>query len=199
MVKAETLENVVWNKFCEAVKNPCLITEQVARLKDKALKNRDNIVGSIESIDRKLKDTENEETRLLDAYRENIISMDQLKKQMVKVQAKKKQLEEEKRVLVIKQENTFSPILVKKSIIDYCKLLEKRLDSPKDDFEGKKYLLSLAVNKIVLDGNTVRIKGILPTYIQGRPVFSDIVSMTSGRCAHLQQLPQMPFWHVPGL
>ena len=199
MVKAEDLEGVVWNKICEAIKNPRLLMEQVDRLKDKATKSNESIIKDIESIDRELIDIGNEENRLLDAYRENVISKEQLKDQMAKVQNKRSQLEQQKQALVVKHETSVPPILIKRSITDFCKLVKKRLDSLKDDFDGKRYLLSLAINKIVLEGKTVRIKGIIPSDAQKRPLLSNIAYTPLAHCGHQKQLPRVPSSHAPDL
>ena len=83
--------------------------------------------------------------------------------------------------LLAKQGSESSAHLTKRSIKDYCQQIERRLDSLRNDFEGKRYLLSLIVNGIVLEGKRVKIKGIIPAYTQERPAFSDIAS-TSSRC-----------------
>lgn len=183
MVKAGDLESVVWDKFCEAIKNPRLITEQVIKLKEKEQRGRVNIAEDAEAIDRELMNTENEETRLLDAYRERVISMEQLKDQMAKIQENKKQLEKEKQELLAKQENSLSPLTAEKTINDYCRQIESRLEGLKEDFGGKRYLLSRALNSVILEGKNVRIRGIIPTYPQEQPIFGNIVSTTSARCA----------------
>ena len=193
-VKTEALDQVVWDKFCEAIKDPRLITEQIPKLKEKAVKNTDSIVKDIESLDKDLKDTGNEESRLLDAYRENILSIEQLKDQMTKIQEKKKQVEQEKQSLLVKRENGMSPSAARKTIYDYCQQIEKRLDGLKDDWDGKRYLLSRAVNRIVLNGKQVRIKGIIPAY---RPqetfAIGNIASTISEYYACHQPLPPALF------
>jgi hypothetical protein len=66
--------------------------------------------------------------------------------------------------LLAKQNNSVNAQTTKKTINDYCRHIERRLDALSNDFEGKRHLLSLALNRVVLDGNTVRIKGIIPAY-----------------------------------
>lgn len=166
MVKAQDLESAVWDKFCEAVKNPRLIIEQVAKLRDKETKSRDNITKDIEVIDKDFKNTETEENRLLDAYRQNAITMEQLKDQMAKIQDRKKELEQGKQALLKRQDSGISHVSAKKTINDYCSQIERRLNGLHDDFEGKRFLLSLAINRIVLEGRRVRINGKIPTYNQ---------------------------------
>jgi len=198
MVKASDLESVVWNKFCEAIKNPRLITEQVIKLKEKEQRGRVNIAKDMVVIDRELKNTENEEARLLDAYREQVISMEQLKDQMAKIQEKKKQLDKEKQELLTKQEGSHSPVDAQKTINDYCRQIESRLEGLKEDFEGRRYLLSRALNEVILEDKKVRIRGIIPTYPQEQPVFGNIASTMSGCCVLLRPPPPLPFWRNIG-
>lgn len=198
-VRAEKLESVVWDKFCEVIRNPKLIEEQINRLKEKQEKGRSNIGRDIEAIDKELKGMEGEENRLLDAYREHIITIDQLKDQMAKVQEKKKLLDQEKQGLLSKQESSISKLSVKKTINDYCKQVERRLDSLKDDFDGKSYLLHLAINKIVVDGNKVRIKGIIPTApVEGPTQDDGNLSTILGRCVRRLLRPRGRASRAPG-
>jgi len=187
MVKSEDLEGIVWSRFCEAMRNPRFITEQVMKLKEKRMESRYVIAKDIEDIDKEFKNIETEEARLLDAYREQIISMEQLKEQMAKIQEKKKQLEKDKQGLLVKQDSSFAPQNTKKTIVDYCRQIERRLEGLRDDFEGKRYLLSRALNKIILEDKKVRIRGIISTHPQEYPTFGNIDSTMSGCCASLQR------------
>ncbi|MDP8289786.1 MAG: recombinase family protein [Candidatus Susulua stagnicola] len=185
MVKAENIEKVVWDKFCEAIKNPRLITEQVAKLKEKVGRSKDTLKRDVKAIDKDIKNIDDEESRLLDAYREKVITMEQLKEQMAKVKERRGQLGEEKQKLSSKQESSQSLISSKSTIKDYCKQIERRLNNVKDDFNGKRYLLSLAINKISLRNKEVTIKGIIPAY----PIHNKSVLPHSGNIASL-----IPLW-----
>ncbi len=198
MVKTEVLDKIVWSKFCEAIKNPALITKQLTKLKEKTVKNESNITKDIELLDQEIEDASIKENRLLDAYRENIITKEQLKEQMIKIREKKALLQKEKQGLVSKQENAFSSSLAKRTIQDYCNQIERRLDSLDNDFEGRRYLLSLALNKIVLDGKTVKIKGIIPIINQESNPSCNIASTTSGYCACRLPRLQLPVWQNIG-
>jgi site-specific DNA recombinase len=199
MVKASTLDDIVWDKVCEAIKNPRLITNQIAKLKGKAVKNRFNIENDIKSIMKDFKSTELKENRLLDAYRENVIDMEQLKEQMMKIKVKKEQLQKDQQTLIDRQKATISTISVNRTLRDYLKLIRNRLDIINGDFESKRYLLSLAVNEVILKDNTVSIKGIIPTNTQEKQVDCNIASQSSARYVPLRQRPQTPVWHAPVL
>jgi len=176
MVKAGDLDKVVWDKFCEAIKNPRLITEQVAKLDAIRFRSKNTLQDEITKSDKSLANIQEEENRLLDAYRQKIITIEKLKEQMAMVQTRKKLLDEEKQKLATERQEGLSPSLVKKTIKDYCLQIEKRLNKLENDFDGKRHLVSLAINKVILDGKNVRIRGIIPAYPQDNPSFGDIVS-----------------------
>jgi len=191
MVKAEDLENTVWNKFAEAIKNPRLITKQFDKLKEKETKSQSRIARDIEFIEQELKniDIENQKSRLLDAYSESVISIEQLRAQMTKIQERKTQLEKEKQDLLAKQQMINKP-LIKKTVRDYCEQIKNCLDSL--DYNGKSYLLHQAINKIVLDRKQVKIEGIIPVNPQDHSSCS-IVSTSSGCCGRQPRQPPKLF------
>jgi len=191
MVKAESLEGIVWNKFCEAIKNPRLILEQVTGLKEKALNNPDLI--SAEYVEREIKDLGTEESRSLDAYREQIINMDQLRDQMNKISKKRSQLEQERAALAAKHARSTSAALIKKNLYECCEQISRRLDSIGDDFEAKRYLLSLALNKVILKDKQVRIRGIIPLYPASESPFGRIASTAPGCYDPRPPQPPKPF------
>ena len=156
--------SAVWDKVAEAIRNPELITQQIARLKDKHIDGNSIISKDLEGIERRLKNTGREESRLLDAYRESIISMDQLRDQMSKVEDRKKRLDEERRALQAKLESDSSQLLDLNDMEQVCKKISDRLDSIKENFEAKRFILTLLISRIVVQGRRVRIRGLLPTY-----------------------------------
>ncbi|MFH1312446.1 MAG: hypothetical protein ABIJ00_04390 [Candidatus Eisenbacteria bacterium] len=163
-MRAEILEPTVWQKLSEAIKNPQLITRQIAKLKDKHLDGKSTIRKDLESTDRDLKNTDREESRLLDAYRENVISMDQLKNQMSEVRDKKKRLDEERLALLARLETSRSQIVDMNDVEQVCRRIGEHLDSIRDNFEARQLILTLLVTKIIVHSRMVRIRGVIPTY-----------------------------------
>ena len=162
-VRADHIENVVWDTFCKAIRNPVLIMEQVAKLREKKLKSKASSLGDMESIEKAITITKDEENRLLDAYRGGIVSLEQLKGQMAKIQAKRERLDQDKQSILKGLESNIAPVKMEKTIEDYCKQVSERLASLEGDPQGKSYLLHLALNKIILKDKEVRIRGIIPT------------------------------------
>jgi hypothetical protein len=161
-VKAEPLENAVWQTICDAIDNPQLIAKQIERLKKRATGGQAALRKRLESLSREIAGTDQEENRLLDAYREKVISMDQLGGQMEKVQDKRRHLNEERQALVADLGKGVPDGLDKDGITEYCRKIRSRLRGLCGDFEGKRRILGLLVNKIVLEGKTARITGVIP-------------------------------------
>ena len=169
-VRAEILEPAVWDKVAEAIRNPQLITRQIAKLKDKHHDGKNIVRRDLERIERGLKNTGREENRLLEAYRESIISMDQLRDQMSKVQDNKKRMDDERLALLAKLENSRTQIVDMNDMEQVCRKIGERLDSIKDNFEARRFILTLLISRIVVQGKRVRIRGVMPTrYPQQEP------------------------------
>jgi len=160
IIRSEAIESRVWEKFCEAVRNPAIISEQIAKLKKSETVSEESIELRLKSIDKELSRISISEDRLLDAYRANVITMEQLKSQMARAQGEKTQLEEEMQNLLSRRSYSLPPN--ERAIEEYCQMIEERLLNLSDDFEGRRYLLLLAINKIIVTGKTILIKGIIP-------------------------------------
>jgi site-specific DNA recombinase len=161
-VRADFLEKVVWDKMCEALSNPALILSQVEKLQARARDSQVGIRSELKRVEKALSAAEGEEGRLLDAYREKVISMDQLKAQMGKVNDKRQRLAGEREGLAARLDCTSDEIVDGDAAARYCAMVAKGLEGLNGDFEGRRRILGLVVNKIVVQGKDVRIKGIIP-------------------------------------
>ena len=100
---------------------------------------------------------------------------------MDKIKAKKVELESEKFNLQYKKENSIPKASIEKSIRDYCKQVDRKLNTIEGDFDSKRHLLTLALNRVIIDGKKVRIKGIIPTIPQE---VGGIASTSAEHCEH---------------
>lgn len=159
LIKAETIENAVWNKLCEAICNPSLIARAIPQLQN-INKHKNNLYEQeLNSINIKLQSLNHEKERIIDAFREGIISKDELKNQSAKIDKKRKLLEEQKilsenKILDLPTETIIS------SLYDYCNLIAKYLKNT--DFDSKRHIISMVVNNITLLNRTATIKACLP-------------------------------------
>jgi len=123
-------------------------------------------------------------------------SVDQLKEQMDKIKVKRSKLESEQFSLQYNKENVISKNSIEKSIRDYCKQVDRKLESIEGNFESKRHLLTLALNRITIDGKEVRIRGIIPTHpLEESSLAGSIASTASDNCVRRQQQFPDPFSH----
>jgi len=163
MLKADDLENLVWDTFCEMIHNPKIVLEQVERLQQDALKQTNTLEQDLAAFDAKLSAVATEETRLLDAYRENIIDMEQLKTQMAKIKERMAEITNKRQELLNNQEKFKSKLFTKENLTLLCNMLADNLKSFENDAEMKRKILTLAVNSILIEGKAVRIRSVIPT------------------------------------
>ncbi len=124
--------------------------------------------------------TDQEENRILDAYREKVITMGQLDARLSKIKQKKRRLSHEHQDLIERIGEDTSGAVSKGDVAQYYGLIKKRLRALSGDFEGKRHILDMLVNKIVWQGKTVRIRGVIPAISQGTvPDPCRIASMSS--------------------
>lgn len=162
MIKADDLENLVWDTFCEMIQNPSLVLEQVERLQQEAMNQTSTLQQDLDALDAKLNAISKEETRLLDAYRETIIDMDQLKDQMGKIKERQNEVTNKRQELLNNQEKFKSKLFTKENLTLLCDMLAENLKAVEDDAEMKRKILTLAVNSILIEGKTIRIRSIIP-------------------------------------
>ena len=162
MLKADDLEKLVWDTFCEMIHNPKIVLEQVERLQQDALKQTNTLEQDLAAFDAKLSAVATEETRLLDAYRENIIDMEQLKTQMAKIKDRMAEITNKRQELLNNQEKFKSKLFTKENLTLLCNMLADNLKSFENDAEMKRKILTLAVNSILIEGKTVRIRSVIP-------------------------------------
>lgn len=195
-IKAETIENAVWDKLCEVISDPDLIMHVISQFQNEKQISKNSLhEQELEAIDKKLQNLQNEKDRIIDAFREGIISKDELKSQMTKIEQKRKTLESQKRHSESKI-LTFPAKTIKWSLDNYCQLIAaylKQLNN--DDFDSKRHILSLAVDNIILSNRIATIKAFVP--VENYSEKSRIATITSGHYANQPPPPLKPFLRVP--
>ena len=126
--------------------------------------------GEVEQVQKELEDLnkdmaaiDGEQDRVLDLYREELLSKEKLVDQLTKVQDKKRRLDDERRELLAKLDDSGPDVLDRVDVIEYCETIQTRLNGLSGDFEVKRRILGLLVNNIALEGKTVRIRGLIPS------------------------------------
>lgn len=159
-IKATKLESVVWDSVCEAIKNPKLLMTQVGKLKRKRADRRDVLEVEIREIESKISRVKNQEDRMLDAYSAGAVTLEQLQGQMDRIRQNKQQLEEERKRFIEEGREYGSLAAKETGVKEFCELVEERLES--FGFEERQKFLRLLIDGVWLEGDCVRIKGVIP-------------------------------------
>lgn len=158
-VREESLDSVVWETIKEAILNPSIITDQLARLYHQRAKNIEQLKKDSDDIDSLLEGLKKEEERILEAYRMSVLSPIQLAKELEKLQGRKNLLESRK-ASPSDSENQMESDSLRHSLTDYCKIAAERLETF-DRLQQQQFLRTL-VDEIVFEGMQIRIRGVIP-------------------------------------
>jgi len=198
-VRAEPLETAVWDKLTEALVKPSIITKRMQKLQDRGRGELGGLNSEAREIEVKLSGIQNEESRILDAYSAGAISIEQLKTQMAKLRSRRQALESEKQAIQTKIDAHELGSFSRRSVEKACRCIARSLNKLEDDFEGRRQLLTLLLNEVVVEGKQVRIKGVLPVEsLTSGPKEAAIAFQPSGGCGRPRQRPRRRVWRAAG-
>ena len=187
-VKADKIENLVWQTISEALQKPDIVVEQIKKYHENLNADSHKFEQEIKKIEDDLLKVKEGRDRLLDAYTEGAVNKQELKERMDMSREKEAFLLDGRRKLVGQLSQVMSPQEIKRNIQNYCNAVKPHL--PTLSFEEKRQILNLLVNKIILEQDgIVRIKAIIPIKEDER-----FVATSSGCCVRPQLLPLMLFW-----
>lgn len=161
MVRADKIENLVWQTISEALQKPDIIVEQIKKYHENLNVDSQKIEQELKKIEDDLLKVKESRDRLLDAYTEGTVNKQELKERMSISREKEAFLLNGRKKLVEQLSQVMSPKEIKRNIQDYCNAVKPHL--PTLSFEEKRQILNILVNKIILEQNgTIRIKAIIP-------------------------------------
>jgi site-specific DNA recombinase len=163
-IKESRLDEVVWSALEEAVLNPAIIYEQVAKYQEREESNSHQLHNESDQIESEIQKLANEESRVLEAYRMGILSPSQLGQELEKVNLRKNALRN-RRARLAEQPKRSTIQNIRRSVADYCRQAAQRLKS--FTLEERQRFLRLLVSGIIFEGEQVRIKAILPLSLVG--------------------------------
>jgi site-specific DNA recombinase len=157
-VREEELNDAVKNAVRNLILNPDVILEPIRKLDRAEAFERAQQEKIASEIDRKAKQIEAEEQRILDAYRTGMISPAQLGQQLERLKARRTGLELERTVLQPK--DSVPPEQVEVEVKDYCAEAAKNLAAFTEE-EWREFL-RVIVKKIIFRGDSITIQARIP-------------------------------------
>jgi site-specific DNA recombinase len=161
LINAERLESLVWHKFCELIRQPelVLLAKQIDEFTNIG---KVDTRETIKSTEAKLSNTDREVDRILDLYREAVITEDKFRDQMQKINHKRELLDEELKKLTEVQKQAALNDQARRSIVEYCGIIAENLQDISSDFEAKRHLLTLIIEKIEIFKDHIKMHTIIP-------------------------------------
>lgn len=163
IVSARKLESIVWNSVTNAVQNPKIISDQIKILEEKQKIEPFDIEKTIKDVQKGLEGLKIEEERVFTVYRKGIIQLEQFENEIGKIQDERTQLNQRLSELAQKQNADLSYKGIAKSVENYCRIIRKKIDE--FTFEQKQKFLRFLLEGIFIEGDKVRIFGLIPAYV----------------------------------
>src|SRR3989344_1058524 len=162
MIGTNKLDNIIWETTLKTFTNPDIVFKHLNDVVSSHNQSLSQINRKIGNIDDNLKSIKNKENKLVDVFSEGLIDkavftqkIDELKAEETKQRGEVEYLEKIRNSNIDKR-------VAKKEINYFCKLAKKNLEG--FDFEKRKQLLNLMVEKVILNTKEkrIRIKAVLP-------------------------------------
>ena len=153
----------MWEAVADALQSPDILVQEYQRRR-----SQNERAGGLETkekqVDLALRRVKNQEDRLIDAYKNEAIELARLKEEMGKLKARRESLQKERRELQrLRQEQVRGEDALVR-LEAFCERVSQGLENL--SFEERQKLLRLLVDRIVVDGQQVRIEAVIP--LQGR-------------------------------
>ncbi len=158
-VRADMIEEAIWEAICEGLKNPKVLQDEYKRrlIMDR---NPDAIKLERKKIESELKKIFDKQDRLLDLYLNKAIDLNTYKPKMNEMSNTKSHLENQLDDLDRRTHNQYLEEKALKDMKKFCKTICNGLD--KLSFDEKQQLLRLLVERIELRGNKAFVDIIFP-------------------------------------
>ena len=88
--------------------------------------------------------------------------MEQLKPQMAKIKERMAEITNKRQELLNNQEKYKSKLFTKENLTLLCNMLADNLKAYENDAEMKRKILILAINSILIEGKSIKIRSIIP-------------------------------------
>jgi site-specific DNA recombinase len=190
-VPSLVVDELVWQDLCQVVTNPDLITYELERAQSgewlpQALQAKRNTAR--QSLAR----LERQQERLLEVYLAEIIMREEFERKRQELNQMQGGLQQQLRQLEHQAKKQIETLTLAKNIQEFCQRIQPTLD--KLDFEQRRKLVELLIDRVVVDDEKVEIRYVIPTSPNGentpfchlRTDYLDFVSLLKSQ--HFEEL-----------
>jgi hypothetical protein len=173
-VTEEILNTAVWGALEEAISNPDLVIQNIAKLREHHKAQLETAASQVSDAKQALERLNAEESRILEAYRLEIITAEQLSQEMQKLSERRNSLQSRYDSLRKAQDSPVPETEIRDSVAEFCEKIGKRIAST--GIEERQQLLRFIVREVVFDGAMVQVRAVIPMDSRSTPVTSSVSS-----------------------
>jgi site-specific DNA recombinase len=171
-IKAELLENAVWNAIANAILNPNILIGHISTLTKKVCENEESLRKERENLIKEKNELIQKKDKLIELYTESSISKEQFLNKMKDYEKRENLLDEKIKDIELKITQANKTPLIMKNVRFFCNLMKNRLFSL--NLKQKQQFLRYIVEKIIFDSNKreAKIIGHIPPEVQEKTACS---------------------------
>jgi len=155
----DDLEPLVWDAISSALQDPALLAQEYQRRLSEA-GTQDSMETERRQGEAALKRLKTQEDRLIDAYKNEALELPQFKEEMDKLRSRRRALERQQQDIERQRKEQVQAQDILARLESFCQRVSLGLDHL--TFEERQKLLRLLVDRIVVDGQKIRIEGVIP-------------------------------------
>lgn len=181
-VSASTLDSTIWQSLCQALAHPDRLVSELRKVQEEKTATGDFRQQEFNRLKRELEKKKKAEERLLEVYKyDEQMTLKQYGQEAQKIRAEKREIQREKQQI----ERQIKKTVNLEKIEEQIKFLHAHISSRLDmlNFDEKKRIVDLLVDRVIVIGNEVKIEGIIPPLENIKTNRPDNVAIAS-------QLPQ---------
>ncbi len=163
-IPVEQLDALVWQDVCEMLTHPDSIAAALSRaqggqwLPQELQARRENLRKARVSLEQQME-------RLTDAYLANVLQLDEYKRRRLELEQRLSVIAEQKRQLEANVGRHDQLAALMQSIEQFCQRVQQGLSEA--TFEQKRLLIELLIDRVVVTGEEVEIRYVIPTSPKG--------------------------------
>jgi site-specific DNA recombinase len=157
---SQALDSLVWEDLCKIISTPELITRALERAQSgewlpQALQSRK------ETLTKSLNQLESQQERLLEVYLCEVIEREEFQRKRRELSDTQNALHRQLRQLEAQVQKQLDVVQFASGIVDFCERIQQTLSTL--TFEQRRELVTLLVDRVVVDDEKVEIRYVIPT------------------------------------
>ncbi len=158
-VQAADLDDIVWTALKSWIQTPDMLVAEVAAWRN-SRQNGNQVKSERVKLQQSLRQLQQQTERLLDAYQRGAISIEELRARRERVDSSKATLEKRDQELAAQELDRERLGKIGDDLVAFAKTLRSGIDTL--DFAGRRRLVELLIDRVVVTGDHVAIEHVIP-------------------------------------